>query len=154
MSKTKKRRKRRSFEDCVDYTLISDPTGGISMRSKGRKTGLGVRVYIWNLFTLNERDGTQKLTNAMISHNVREEFPDRHRLLAGMDSGRQSVNWWRHLYNKGVLLKPKGKPSRISLRYNDRGKVVDTRTGLVEIDHDAIAELCEKYEINDDRYAY
>jgi hypothetical protein len=153
---TKKRRKittMKALEEILDFTPIEDPPTKSMSRSKGRRSSLGVRLFIWNLFQLNENlPKSKKLTNVMLEKNIREEFSNRPSLLTSMDSGRQGVNWWRLLFNTGQLLNSKGTPPVISLRYNHHGDPVDSRTGNKELHEADIVELCRKYGIEDARF--
>lgn len=112
-------------------------------RTHGKKTGLGIMSFWATLFEGNELlPRAKKMTNAEIDRQVRLEFPHEQVLLDNLDSGRQSVNYYRHLYNKGRMSRPKGTaPEFLSFRYCDQGYRVDTRSGnrhLKEIDVDAL----------------
>ena len=89
---------------------------------------------------------SKKMTNAELERQVRAEFPHEKTLLENLDSGRQSVNYYRHLYNKGRMSKPKGTPPEyISFRYNSDGESVDTRTGKRVLDKESTNAYIEKY---------
>jgi len=90
---------------------------------------------------------TKKMTNAEIERQVRLEFPHEPTLMENLDSGRQTVNYYRHLYNVGKLTKPRlTPPNHISFRYNETGQVVDTRTGKRVLTKEEHNELLERYQ--------
>jgi hypothetical protein len=141
------------FADLLDLSKIEDPPTRVMNRSRGVKSGLGVRLYIWNLLLTNERlPKSKKLTNTMIEKNVREEFPDRQALHDSLDAKLQTVNWWRLLFNKNQLITMRSAPPMISLRYDHHGDVVDSRTGTRVMTEAEIVLLCRRFEIEDPRY--
>jgi|TARA_R110000824_G_scaffold110495_5_gene258536 hypothetical protein len=105
-------------------------------RTHGKKTGLGIMAFWKTLFEGNEiLPVSKKMTNAEIERQVRLEFPHEKVLMENLDTGRQSVNYYRHLYNKGRMTKgaiPGDQGSgthSLSFRYNSKGKQVSTRSG-------------------------
>ena len=87
---------------------------------------------------------SKKMTNAEIERQVRLEFPHEKVLLENLDTGRQSVNYYRHLFNKGRMTK-KVTPESISFRYNDKGQIVSTRSGRLFLEFEK-SEYMAKYE--------
>jgi hypothetical protein len=141
------------FEELLDFSKVEDPPTRVMNRSHGRKSGLGVRLYIWNLLLANERlPKSKKLTNAMIEKHVRDEFPDREGLQHSLDVKLQTVNWWRLLFNKRELITLREHPPIISLRYDHHGDPVDGRTGTRVLTEAEIVQLCRKFGIEDERY--
>ena len=103
-------------------------------------------MAFWKLlFEGNEKLPTnQKMTNAEIERQVRLEFPHESTLLENLDSGRQSVNYYRHLYNKGRMTNGE-TPELLSFRYDERGNRVNTRTATRLLTEQEIKEYIAKY---------
>ena len=98
--KTPKKSKR--FEDLLDFTRVPDRSGASTARTSGKKSGLGIREFIWSLLEANERlPKGKRLTNAMIERNVIEEFKDRKELLNSINSRKQTANWWLYRARPG-----------------------------------------------------
>ena len=112
-------------------------------RTCGLNTKLGIMAFWKLLFEGNEKlPANQKMTNAEIERQVRIEFSHESTLLENLDSGRQSVNYYRHLYNKGRMTNGEA-PELLSFRYDERGNKVQTRTAsklLTEADEKAYVE--------------
>jgi hypothetical protein len=131
--------------DVLDIKSTPDKPRKKWHRTHGVKTGLGIMAFWALLFDANEiRLKSEKMTNAEIERLVREEFPHEETLLNNLDSGRQSVNYYRHLFNKGRMNRGK-TPTMISLRYDIDGNVVDTRSGSHIASQKEIAGYTEKY---------
>ena len=82
----------------------------------------------------------------ILSSFNRKEFPHEATLLENLDTGRQSVNYYRHLFNKGRMSKPKGStPEKISFRYDTDGVIVDTRSGKRKLSSDIVKDIDFKY---------
>lgn len=115
-------------------------------RTKGKKTQMGIMAFWRYLFEANEiLDTENKMTNAEIERQVRLEFPHEDRLIRNLDSGKQSVNYYRHLYNKGRM--DNGVcPKHISFRYDYDGRIVNTRTGIQLLTRADIQRYIEKYK--------
>tara|TARA_R110002020_G_scaffold115383_1_gene265297 strand:+ start:5138 stop:5632 length:495 start_codon:yes stop_codon:yes gene_type:complete len=124
-----------------------DPARKSWHKTCGKKTQLGIMAFWATLFEGNELlSRNKKMTNAEIERQVRLEFPHEETLMENLDSGRQTVNYYRHLYNVGKLTKPRGTPPKhISFRYSNVGKVVDTRSGKRLLTQEEIDELLERY---------
>jgi len=117
------------LDKILDIQKTKDPPRKSWHRTHGKKTGLGIMAFWKTLFQGNELlPISKKMTNAEIERQVRLEFPHEKVLLENLDTGRQSVNYYRHLYNKGRMTKG-FSPDTISFRYNDGGKIVATRAG-------------------------
>ena len=117
------------LDKILDIQKTEDPPRKSWHRTHGKKTGLGIMAFWRTLFEGNELlPVSKKMTNAEIERQVRLEFPHEKVLLENLDTGRQSVNYYRHLYNKGRMTKG-SPPDMISFRYNDEGKIVSTRAG-------------------------
>ena len=153
-AKTKVAAKKRSakvsaanLDKLLDIKNTPDAPRKTWHRTHGKKTGLGIMAFWATLFEGNEiLPKGKKMTNAEIERQVRLEFPHEKTLLENLDSGRQSVNYYRHLYNKGRMNRPKGTPPEtLSYRYNDEGVLVDTRSGNRQLNDDDIAAIEEKY---------
>lgn len=124
-----------------------DPPRKTWHRTHGKRTGLGIMAFWATIFEANEiLPKMKKMTNAELERQVRKEFPHEATLLENLDSGRQSVNYYRHLFNKGRMSKPKGSiPEKISFRYNIDGVIVDTRSGRRILTEEEMANLIKKY---------
>ena len=124
-----------------------DPPRKTWHRTHGKRTGLGIMAFWATIFEANEiLPKLKKMTNAELERQVRAEFPHEATLLENLDSGRQSVNYYRHLFNKGRMSKPKGSiPEEISFRYNTDGLIVDTRSGRWLLKLSETNELVKKY---------
>jgi hypothetical protein len=133
--------------DVLDIKSTPDKPRKTWHRTHGVKTGLGIMAFWALLFDANEiRLKSEKMTNAEIERLVREEFPHEETLLSNLDSGRQSVNYYRHLFNKGRMSQPKGSlPTNLSFRYDIGGNLVDTRSGKRVLKADEIVALENKY---------
>jgi len=115
-------------------------------RTRGVNTSLGIMAFWKLLFEGNEKlPVNQKMTNAEIERQVRIEFPHESTLLENLDSGRQSVNYYRHLYNKGRMTKG-ATPDLLSFRYDDSGNKVHTRTVARVLTKRGIEEYITKYK--------
>lgn len=125
-----------------------DPARRSFQKTSGKKTGLGIMTFWATLFECNERlPRTRKMTNAEIERQVRVEFSHEETLMENLESGRQTVNYYRNLYNKGKLTKPRlVAPSHISFRYNTDGKIVDTRTGKRILSEEERNEILGRYQ--------
>jgi hypothetical protein len=136
-----------NLDKILDIRNTPDPVRKTWYRTHGKKTGLGIMAFWATLFEGNELlSKSKKMTNAELERQVRAEFPHEKTLLENLDSGRQSVNYYRHLYNKGRMSKPKGTPPEyISFRYSSDGEVVDTRTGKRLLDTESKNDYVEKY---------
>jgi len=136
------------LDKLLDIQKTPDPPRKAWYRTHGRRTGLGIMAFWATLFEGNELlPKSKKMTNAELERQVRSEFPHEQTLLENLDSGRQSVNYYRHLYNKGRMSKPKGTPPQhISFRYNEEGFVVDTRTGKRMLDEVEVEEYAKRYQ--------
>ena len=137
-----------NLDKLLDIQSTPDAPRKTWHRTHGKKTGLGIMAFWATLFEGNEiLPKGKKMTNAEIERQVRLEFPHEKTLLENLDSGRQSVNYYRHLYNKGRMSKPKGSPPEtLSFRYNEAGVKVDTRSGNKVLDAKAIKAVEAKYE--------
>jgi hypothetical protein len=133
--------------DVLDIKSTPDKPRKTWHRTHGVKTGLGIMAFWALLFDANEiRVKLEKMTNAEIERLVRAEFPHEETLLSNLDSGRQSVNYYRHLFNKGRMSQPKGAlPKNLSFRYDIEGNLVDTRTGKRPLKAGEVAALENKY---------
>ena len=117
------------LDKILDIQNTEDPPRKSWHRTHGKKTGLGIMAFWKTLFEGNELlPVSKKMTNAEIERQVRLEFPHEKVLLENLDTGRQSVNYYRHLFNKGRMTKGV-TPESISFRYNDKGQIVSTRSG-------------------------
>ena len=154
----KKRAKRKRKTDQVSAANLDqfikientpDPPRKTFQKTSGKKTGLGIMTFWATIFEGNELlPRTKKMTNAEIERQVRLEFPHEETLMENLDSGKQTVNYYRHLYNVGKLTKPRGTPpNHISFRYNEAGQVVDTRTGKRVLTKEEHNELLERYNV-------
>ena len=125
-----------------------DPAKKSWHKTCGKKTKLGIMAFWATLFEGNELlPRNKKMTNAEIERQVRLEFPHEETLMENLDSGRQTVNYYRHLYNVGKLTKPRGTPPKhISFRYNEVGKIVDTRSGKRVLNSDEYDALLARYQ--------
>ena len=101
-----------------------DPARKSWHKTCGKKTKLGIMAFWATLFEGNELlPRNKKMTNAEIERQVRLEFP-----------------------HEETLTKPRGTPPKhISFRYNEVGKVVDTRSGKRVLSSDEYDALLEKY---------
>tara|TARA_Y100000401_G_scaffold30623_1_gene22394 strand:+ start:31290 stop:31775 length:486 start_codon:yes stop_codon:yes gene_type:complete len=135
-----------NLEKILDIQKTEDPPRKAWHRTHGKKTGLGIMAFWKTLFEGNEiLPKSKKMTNAEIERQVRLEFPHEKTLLENLDTGRQSVNYYRHLYNKGRMTKG-DTPEYISFRYDGDGKVVNTRTGNRLLSEEEIDAYIEKYQ--------
>tara|TARA_R110000824_G_C14774941_1_gene631339 strand:+ start:70 stop:561 length:492 start_codon:yes stop_codon:yes gene_type:complete len=136
------------LDKILNIQKTPDPPRKTWYRTHGKKTGLGIMSFWATLFEGNELlPKSKKMTNAEIERQVRSEFPHEETLLENLDSGRQSVNYYRHLYNKGRMSKPKDvAPKNLSYRYNEEGFLVDTRTGKRILNEIEIEEYVQRYE--------
>jgi|TARA_R110000824_G_scaffold229932_3_gene417540 hypothetical protein len=136
------------LDKLLNIQKTPDPPRKAWYRTHGKRTGLGIMAFWATLFEGNELlPKSKKMTNAEIERQVRSEFPHEQTLLENLDSGRQSVNYYRHLYNKGRMSKPKGTPPQhISFRYNEEGLVIDTRTGKRMLDEVEVVEYAKRYQ--------
>tara|TARA_R100001163_G_C5068474_1_gene208860 strand:+ start:5768 stop:6253 length:486 start_codon:yes stop_codon:yes gene_type:complete len=135
-----------NLEKILDIQKTKDPPRKAWHRTHGKKTGLGIMAFWKTLFEGNEiLPKSKKMTNAEIERQVRLEFPHEKTLLENLDTGRQSVNYYRHLYNKGRMTKGDA-PEHISFRYDGDGKIVNTRTGNRLLSEEEIDAYIEKYQ--------
>lgn len=125
-------------------------------KSIGIRSSVGVFELARYLFGVSE---LRHMTNAALEAIFRQEFPANKRLIASFTPGNKknkcSINWMRHAHNRGKLIQSKGfnsKPYQISLRYDNDGDPVDSRTGERKLDEQDIRELCLHYEIPDERW--
>ena len=94
-----------------------DPARKSWHKTCGKKTKLGIMSFWATLFEGNELlPRNKKMTNAEVERQVRLEFP-----------------------HEGT------PPQHISFRYNETGKVVDTRSGKRILSSDEHDALVEKY---------
>jgi hypothetical protein len=110
------------------YRKVSD-TPHTKQRHTGRCTKLGLFSFMSQIFTNNEsvpRD--QKLTNDAIELMMIDEFPDHKAMIMGFKTKTRTINYYRDLYNRGVMTN-RVPPPVISYRYNQDGFVVDLRHG-------------------------
>ena len=134
------------FMDLLSIRRTKDKARKSWYRTNGKKTKLGIMAFWSHIFEANERlDTEKKMTNAEIERQVRLEFAHEDTLMRNLDSGRQSVNYYRHLYNKGRMNKGIS-PKYFSFRYDYDGRVVDTRTGNRLLTKLEIKEYLEKYK--------
>tara|TARA_R110000824_G_scaffold180908_1_gene361526 strand:+ start:811 stop:1302 length:492 start_codon:yes stop_codon:yes gene_type:complete len=136
------------LDKLLNIQKTPDPPRKTWYRTHGKVSGLGIMAFWATLFEGNELlPKSKKMTNAEIERQVRAEFPHEQTLLENLDSGRQSVNYYRHLYNKGRMSKSKGAPPQhISFRYNEEGLFVDTRAGKRMLDEVEIEEYAKRYQ--------
>tara|TARA_Y100001934_G_scaffold13174_1_gene16096 strand:+ start:213 stop:785 length:573 start_codon:yes stop_codon:yes gene_type:complete len=114
-------------------------------RTCGKKTGVGIMTFWAFIFEGNETlPPEERMTNAEIERQVRAEFPHESTLIRNLDTGNQSVNYYRHLYNKGRM-NDGIPPKKLSFRYNEDGDKVNTRTGRRKLSRNEIKEYKQKY---------
>lgn len=119
-------------------------------KSCGVRTNVGVCSFIFDCLTLNEiQPKTKKMTNAKIEELLLREFPTRTSLALGLKDPNKanSINLMRHKYNKGVLCTGLA-PVHLSVRYNDKGQPVDSRTGRHLLTKRDYLALLDKYGLN------
>jgi len=103
-------------------------------RTKGVNFKGGICLWWATLFQANEAlPPHKKLTDQSIKLAVLKEFPtlgyeSKDKLGPPDETGRETVNYYRNLYNLGRLTSGK-VPERKSYRYNEQGKRVNGRTG-------------------------
>lgn len=137
-----------NLEAFLEIQKTPDPPRKTWFKTEGKKSGLGIMAFWAALFRGNEMlSKSKKMTNAEIERQVRLEFPHEQTLMDNLDSGRQTVNYYRHLYNVGKLTKPKGEPpEHVSFRYNTDGIPVDTRTGKRPLSEEQWESLWSRYK--------
>lgn len=105
-----------------------------SSRTKGKNFEGGIMLWWATLFQANEAlPPRKKLTDESIKEAILNEFPDLGydaptKLGKSGENGRETVNYYRYLYNAGRLTSGK-VPEIKSYRYNKEGKRVNGRTG-------------------------
>tara|TARA_R110000787_G_scaffold154816_1_gene268512 strand:- start:9 stop:500 length:492 start_codon:yes stop_codon:yes gene_type:complete len=137
----------KNIGDLLNIKNTPDPPRKTWHRTHGKVTGLGIMAFWATIFEANEiLPKLKKMTNAELERQVRKEFPHEATLLENLDTGRQSVNYYRHLFNKGRMSKPKGSsPEKISFRYDTDGVIVDTRSGKRKLSSDVVKDIDFKY---------
>lgn len=155
--------------DTFDVRQVGKP------RKPGLHTGLGYFEFIRELFAAIETIPGKQLTNAGIVVVVKREYGKYKEIIANIENKntKASVNWLRHMYNRGLINNPRktvGPPPHISLRYGipiqdtDRaretylggGKValvpVERSRGKRQLTREELRDECLYYEIKDDRF--
>ena len=134
------------LDKLLDIQKTVDPPRKTWYRTHGKISGMGIMAFWATLFEGNETlSKSKKMTNAEIERQIRLEFPHEETLMENLDSGRQSVNYYRHLYNRGRMNKDV-PPTQISYRYNEEGFIVDTRTGKRMLDEVEVVEYAKRYQ--------
>jgi hypothetical protein len=128
-----------------DFQRTPDPVPVRGSRTRGSRTKLGVMEYWFLLFERNEMaPKAEKMTNAEIARQMMNEFPDRP-AIQKLAEKPSEVNTQRYLYNTGDLISyRKGRPDRISFRYNEDGDKIDAKTGRI-LTAAEVASHIEKY---------
>jgi len=96
----------------------------------GKTLKMGFVEYLNHLFDLNE---DRRYTDAKLKALILDEFGHSAKTVASFSDGNQCVSKIRHEFNQG-LFQPSvwppdapGRIPRLSLRYNDQGKPVNSR---------------------------
>lgn len=143
----RKRITSKSLDEVLEIKITPDPPAQTFHKTVGKKSGLGIMAFWSVLFSGNEQlPKGKKMTNAEIERQVRMEFSHERTLMHNLETKRQTVNYYRHLYNSGRLTKPRGNcPEYISYRYNDKGERVDTRTGKRPLTQEQIDAIEKRF---------
>lgn len=92
-------------------------------RVRGKYSKLGFFQTFSLIFEKNELLPSEKrLTDEQITQLILEEFPHKKGLKKSI-FGRENVQYWRLLYNKGVMTHGQ-RPPKVSFRYNEQGLAV------------------------------
>lgn len=96
----------------------------------GKRTKLGLFEFLANVFIANERAAREdKLTNEAIEKMVIDEYNGETTLVKGFRSKKNTINYYRDLFNRGRLTNDEPPPV-ISYRYNADGHPVELRQGI------------------------
>lgn len=144
---------KKQFKSTLNLDPEPDPIARKVRGYAGKRSGLGICLWLWNAFDLNERlPRTRKLTNAALERELCREFSHKPGFVESVKdpSHATSLSLYRHKFNQGKLLRY-SPPRVLSVRYNQQGIAVDSRTGrkpLTKQDYDA---LCAKYGLTDEQ---
>ena len=118
------------FDSLITPKNTPDKPRRVVHRTIGRRTGLGVCSFMFNLMELNEMlPKNKKMTNEELKRQLFDEFPTHlSQLQRSFDQGNSSVNYYRTLYNEGRLIRSR-EPKNCAFRYNINGDKVDARSG-------------------------
>lgn len=97
-------------------------------KSRGQRMGMGIYSFWATLFATNERlPKFRRMTDTEIKRQVMKEYPNRSSVQRLAD-GRDTVNYYRNLYNAGKLTGGIVPPIP-SRRYSNKGLVLNGRSG-------------------------
>lgn len=114
----------------------------------GLKTKMGFVEFLIHLFDLNE---DRRYTDAKLKAIILDEFGHNARTVTSFADGNQTVSKIRHEFNSAFYqpsIWPPENPGvvpRISLRYNDTGKPVNSRCPSQVATNGLLKEMLKKF---------